>query len=201
MNYLTSSKLVRPSKILLYKILYSDIKNNFDFKNSHFCDLACGHAQLLKDFKFSRYVGVDLDLNQININKKNHPNCLFVHKDISKYTAKNKFDFITIIECIGINKDFNIDVINDLFLNIRLNIKKRGNVCFNIRRDLYDKNKILLNNFFLEFYEITITNYGYFYKKKFFLFAKILFLTEFVISRFFNIKGKYIYFFCKNFKN
>ena len=192
---------MRPSKSYFYKILYQDISKEIKKdKNLNFIDFACGHAQILEDFKFQNYTGIDIDEKEISYLKLKHPQQKFYTEDILSFKSPIKGDLVCCVETFGFNTKFNTDKLLDSLKNISNSLKTNGSLFFNINIKLFEENIENLNFFFKNFEKVNIKRYGFFSKRYSKFNYKVLFLLEKIISK--NIdKGKFLYIKCTNYSN
>lgn len=118
---------------------YLDI-NNITI-NKHL-DLACGVGTLC-DYFYKNGInttGIDISSDMINLCKNKNKNIDFICKDMTQYTASDKYDLIT-ITCDAINHILEEEKIEKTFSNISKMLNDGGYLIF----DILDKNKISLN--------------------------------------------------------
>lgn len=190
---------MRPSKTFFYKMLYKDISSKLENnKKLNFIDFACGHGQLLHDFKFENYIGVDIDQKEIRELKLKFPNYKFFNEDILIYKSNIKCDLACCVETMGFNKMFDEKNIAKTINNITNNLNDGGCFYFNIHYDLYEKNKENLNFLSKNFKKIKIRRYGFLTNKRSRLIHKIFFQLEKIITKIL-VKGKYLYIKCEGY--
>mgnify|MGYP003956707933 CR=1 FL=1 len=190
---------MRPSKSYFYKILYQDISNELKKnKNLNFIDFACGHAQILKDFKFQNYTGIDIDEKEISSLKLKYPQQKFYSDDILFFKSSIKSDLACCVETFGFNTKFNTNKLLDSLKNISNCLNENGSLFFNIQNKLFEENIENLNFFFKNFEKVKIRRYGFFSDRYSKFNHKILFLLEKIISKNIN-RGKYLYIKCENY--
>ena len=190
---------MRPSKSYFYKLLYTSISSNLKQNpNLNFLDFACGHAQLLHDFKFTNYIGVDIDEKEILKLRQIFPQKSFFHGDILYFKSPIKGDVACCVETFGFNTKFDKNQLAKTFDNIINNLNPRANFYFNIHKKIFEDNLKELDTFLKKFDEIEINPYGFFTSKCSPLMHKLLFRLEKIISR--NTKrSKYVYVKCLNY--
>jgi 2-polyprenyl-3-methyl-5-hydroxy-6-metoxy-1,4-benzoquinol methylase len=186
-----------PSKSLLYSEVFKKLEN-LSFKST--LDLACGPMMMRSKIKTDKYLGVDIDINNLKFGAKSNPGVRYKNCSIESLVVKKKFDLVICLQTIGINSRFNIKNLDRVIKRIVNYVSSGGYLIINfgpmipaldIRR--YKKKYFL--NYFLIKQEL---NYGIFDYKVNNFFHKIIFL---IIKnfKFINFLGrrKYVLFFCK----
>ncbi len=192
---------MRPSKSYFYKTLYRDIFQKLEpNRNLQFIDFACGHGQLLHDFKFKKYIGIDIDKNEILSLKLKFPNQTFYNEDILFFKSSVRGDLACCVETFGFNTKFDKKKLINTLKNISNNLNTNGSFFLNIHYDLFETYKEDINFLFKKFKKVKIKRYGYFTKRRSKLIHKILFQLEKALSKIFN-SGKYLYVKCEDYSS
>ncbi len=191
----------RPSKLFLYEKLYTDLdsirENNTDFSIT---DFACGESKSLEALNPSYYQGIDFKEDLISASKKKfkNKNYNFYYGDMQEFNTKIKTNIGLCIQTLGINIKFKEEILLKCLNNLNDHISKDGFIIFNLSKDLYEENKIKINEFCRKNYsKYELTHYGLFNERYNYRITRFIIFLEKIIP--FNFKFKnFVYIICKN---
>jgi hypothetical protein len=95
----------RPAKQLLFWWLEHELKRSVGAEVG--LDVACGFMQFRPLFRSARYIGVEIDLERLQVGLGKYPGVTGIHSSIEELDPALQGDFVICIQTIGANKLFN----------------------------------------------------------------------------------------------
>lgn len=186
----------RPAKQLLWLIINNDLQQSERFNTG--VDVACGDMFFYPYFKTKSYIAIDADEERLKKAKeKIDADIVTIHSFIEEMdTEKIHGDFVTCIQTLGINNDFEV---KNTLLAINQLIKitnKEGVLIFNMGEGsmAYEKevDELLQNNF----NKVKKTKYGNFKSEKPYILSLFLAILMYLVS---FVRGTgFNYYYCES---
>lgn len=147
-----------PTKTLVYRWLQKDIEQHVASLERGM-DVGCHEMPLRRFFKTSTYMGVDINLDRLNIGKSKYPEAIINH--CSMFELSDTADIVVCLQTININSDFANGRTQEAVEKLASSTRPGGTLIFNIGPDIESGNLNHVKNYLeTQFSRVTEKKYG-----------------------------------------